>query len=478
MDEYYSKDNMMISNSAFETVVLTVLNDYAFSKSKKILRQSLIASDSFDAYLPDGLTDNIPTYIEIKYYRDREQLIHAILNNFRHHAAKVNFKYLFVITPSLPENEKEDIERLIYLSTNIRISVLDFDDFKNMLGMEVEGDSQKLESPERIIVRRAINNTDSEQQKAEQHKNLIQKLKEKYHTGEVVLVLGAGVSMSSGIPGWESLVSYLLYGMIQRLLVDKKAIMSMNQSEILKMASDDARRMNPLLLMRYIRTALEPKEYNLLIKEALYVDKPLPDSPLYRSICNLCRPSRRRKGVDSIITYNFDDLLETILAQYDIEFTTIFRESDERSNEVLNIFHVDGYLPRSIDDLSTDRGLVFSEEDYHHIYSDAYCWSNIHQINSFRDKTCLFIGSSITDPNMRRLLDVASRHDEKPRHFAFMLRPHVEETTNEASTEALSQYKEIDERIWRSFYQALGINVIWVDTYEEIPVIIDSLITK
>jgi len=70
--------------------------------------------------------------------------------------------------------------------------------------------------------------------------------------------------------------------------------------------------------------------------------------------------------------------------------------------------------------MEQDISLIFSEEDYNKIYSDAYSWSNLAQLNSFRDNTCLFIGCSLTDPNLRRLLDVAARSGEKPRHYAFL----------------------------------------------------------
>ena len=59
--------------------------------------------------------------------------------------------------------------------------------------------------------------------------------------------------------------------------------------------------------------------------------------------------------------------------------------------------------------LDNRNKITFSEDFYHQLYTDVYCWSNIVQIDKFTNNTCLFIGISLTDPNLRRLLDVAKK---------------------------------------------------------------------
>ena len=74
-----------------------------------------------------------------------------------------------------------------------------------------------------------------------------------------------------------------------------------------------------------------------------------------------------------------------------IETVTIYDEHGESSPEKLSIFHVHGYLPHNkFDDIENPQ-LIFSEEDYHKVYTDAYCWSNIVQLNYLRENTCLFM---------------------------------------------------------------------------------------
>ena len=53
---------------------------------------------------------------------------------------------------------------------------------------------------------------------------------------------------------------------------------------------------------------------------------------------------------------------------------------------------------------------------------DAYNWSNIIQLNCFLENTCMLIGLSVTDPNLRRLLDVAAKNNNVPKHYVLLKR--------------------------------------------------------
>src|SRR5690606_21315200 len=94
------------------------------------------------------------------------------------------------------------------------------------------------------------------------------------------------------------------------------------------------------------------------------------------------------------------------------------------SRDELSIYHVHGFLPRDrsgYDGLEKST-LVFSEEGYHELFTDPYHWSNLVQLNLLRETRVLMIGLSLTDPNLRRLLEIAGRRNGPGRHYAFLRR--------------------------------------------------------
>ena len=87
----------------------------------------------------------------------------------------------------------------------------------------------------------------------------------------------------------------------------------------------------------------------------------------------------------------------------------------------------------------------------------------------------------MTDPNLRRLLDISSRNIDKPRHFAFMKRLSLDGfRTNEnkviikninAAERFLERHHNLNEEIMRE----LGVSVIWYTDYDEIPKILKEI---
>ena len=101
--------------------------------------------------------------------------------------------------------------------------------------------------------------------------------------------------------------------------------------------------------------------------------------------------STKLVAIQSVLTYNFDDLLEREIKARGLSYRSIFEEVDLASPEELPIYHVHGFLPENREEYQNinKATLVFSEEGYHHIYREAYHWSNLIQLNSLKETSCL-----------------------------------------------------------------------------------------
>ena len=464
------------SAEAFERFVLSGLQRYATLNN--ITCKLSDGEEQYDMFFPSGIIDTMPTYIEVKYVAGMQadknyyrSVVGKTVERFADRDEKIGI--VVILGAEISEETKKELNE-ISVSENVKVVVWDYVDFVEKMkdtGMNVE----YLTNPKRMMLEETLLSASSQTEQKRKREELIRRLKTAYDKEDVSLFLGAGVSADAGVPLWDDLIHKLLINMINVNLGVSE--LEEDVERISKLAYGD-REDSPIIQMRYIRSAFEDEEYFELVHKILYEKKPKWNTKLLNAIANLATPRRNHIGVKSIVSYNFDDLVELNLKNK-VAYKTIYREEDIPDINILSVYHVHGFLPMEAEEEDLKNcELVFSEEDYHKVYRDAYCWSNIVQLNAFRDSTCLFIGSSLTDPNMRRLLDVASRNEEKPRHFAIVKKKEYPITGDKKQKELLQKYSEMDYRIQEEYYKSLGINILWVDKYEEIPELLNPLMRE
>ena len=460
-----NENNPQVSYLAFETYVIETLQKYVKNQNKSLL----IKNDNglFDAYLPDGIDEiDEPVNVEIKYFDTPKKNVYfqSLLNL----ATKINKAeegaILLILGTDFTEKSIDSMMNMLNGRTEKKIYIWPLSTFNDKTQGFRDGDFEKITNLNSVLVDAAINNEDTQHQKETAQKAILESLKIKYQNEELALFLGAGVSIDSGIPLWNELINNLLAKMITSRL--KKTKLSTDElNRIINIAYQNQED-SSITQMRYIRSAFDNDTYNNLVHDALYSNKPSINSKLLKAISNICTPTRNHIGVQGIVTYNFDDLIERRLERDNVAVNSIYDESGCSTSDKLSVFHVHGFLPENIND-ECSHELIFSEEDYHRVYRDAYCWSNIVQLNYLREKSCLFIGCSLTDPNLRRLLDVAARNNEKPRHYALLKRPQISKAVGISKAD-IDTYKKIDMSIKEKCFSTMGINVIWMDDYKEI----------
>ena len=289
----------------------------------------------------------------------------------------------------------------------------------------------------------------------------VQRLREALRRGRLTLVCGAGVSMKAGIPTWENLLVRLLERMMERISKDHSLDLGR------KAATEFQKRYgaSALILGKYLKNNLG-RDFPAEMRNALYADNPTT-SPLIEGIVNLARPQRDGRPLDSIITFNFDCLIEEALDKARIQNKAIFSEAIQHGSDQLPIYHVHGYLPRS-GNISGDTDLVFSEDAYHSQFIDPFSWSNLILLNKLTQSTCLFLGISLTDPNMRRLLDVAWRKNPDKRLSHVIARRPERSSPGDVLDDVSRILEEQDAN-------ALGLDVLWFDSFESLPGVLSEL---
>lgn len=293
----------------------------------------------------------------------------------------------------------------------------------------------------------------------DRNQTFIQQLSQALKSGELTLICGAGVSIGAQIPSWNDLLLDLLKTMIEKIS-NKISLDSINKDYEPILSSSS------LIMGKYLKTNLG-KDFLPELRDTLYKKNPT-SCDLIEAIVKISRPQRDGKPLNSIITFNFDALIEENLEKNNVKFKAIDNEGIRNSPTELPIYHVHGYLPRT-GKIPPHTNIVFSEDAYHTQFIEPFSWSNLIQLNKLSQNTCLFVGLSLTDPNLRRLLDVAHRKNPSNslNHYIVKKTPNV--NGSEQIDELMMFLEEQDAN-------ELGLNVLWVKDFDEIARLIKKLI--
>ena len=103
--------------------------------------------------------------------------------------------------------------------------------------------------------------------------------------------------------------------------------------------------------------------------------------------------------------------------------------------------------------------MIFNESEYYYLYNNPYSWNIAKQLHDFKFNVCIFIGISLTDPDMKRLLELAQNYLK----FNFIF---------------LKKEKDFSETVYRdltSYFFTFDLIVIWIDEYSQIADYLENL---
>ena len=391
-----------------------------------------------DLYLPKGC--QLLGYPEKTFFEIKTRLIHNTLSEFIKRTA--NYKKLFGRAILVYEEQGDISEQVLADVKGVPNTFFyQLDEFMEFIN------NKKIEA------RQIIESEVLLGQWKEERKQIIDNAREAFRCNRVSFFVGAGVSQDAGGPSWQTLLNKVVVKFRRRTKFTeadvKKVSKSINESAI--------------ILGRYAfpQTKRHLNELSEFLRSKVLYNG-VHESEVIKEIVSI---SRKNKNVESIITYNYDDLIEhEFLKQCDGDqkYETIYEKNRALCNQ-LPIYHVHGFIPRE-----KVKGYqpkpILSEYEYHSIYKEAFHWSNVEQLHALDRNTCFFIGLSMTDPNLRRLLDISNTNsDGTPSHFVFMQR-------NEISFRSNREKKNLyNGEIIEQMMQDLGITIIWYESHEEIP---------
>lgn len=292
---------------------------------------------------------------------------------------------------------------------------------------------------------------------------LIQDAQYDFSEGHNTFFFGAGLGPGVKMPTWNELLDDLLN---KAQKSSHSAIGSVDYSDI-----DNSCNHSALVIGRYIESGFsDMKEFTEQMKASLYKNNPKPTSELYKAIVKAIKTQK----VDQVITFNYDDLVETALIGENIPVHSIFDRSHYSGSD-FPVYHVHGMIPQTREIESTP---VLSEKEYHTLYKESFHWSNVVQLQALSNTTCFFVGLSMNDPNLRRLLDISQyginrdSATDRPCHYAILERKPL--NTNAPNPAKDAEHFAMQERMMAD----LGINIIWFDhgNYDDIPKILKRII--
>lgn len=309
------------------------------------------------------------------------------------------------------------------------------------------------------------------------NRDSLEDLKKALTKGEWMLCLGAGVSISAGLPTWYSLIGQLTaqilpievalihqnnndsyYKDVSDLLdcsLNNTDFINKIQDPIANNYQDVFKGINVLEAAEYIRNSIKKMIKDLgnndeggdLLEKHInwhmsqFIQKTckanflnnLESEEVKKS--TLGAVARLMKSSDdslihNAITYNYDNLLEeylrTVSGCPSSKVHSIVKDDelqDLSATDEWNIYHVHGRIPVcDHPDETLSETVILTETDYYKEESISYSWTNIIQSYSIVRANLIFIGFSGTDYNFRRIIRHVEQEKIKSHHrYIFFL---------------------------------------------------------
>ncbi|MCH5143396.1 MAG: SIR2 family protein [Clostridiales bacterium] len=241
------------------------------------------------------------------------------------------------------------------------------------------------------------------------------------------------------------------------------------------------------LLKKYARDIgldIKKEQADLISLAQYYVNSKQDSIELKKYICKVFAKSDDKKAninhlllssfpLQSYWTTNYDTLIEQALDYRDLRYNKIIVDKDLRKNE--NSHPI--WLYKMHGDVDNYNSIIITKQDYENYY-DKYEMVLAKFKSEICTKTFLFLGYSISDPNVMHILARARKVFDKNSgrtHYAVMEKPKA--TKPNEKTNRKYKYEIIKQQHQIADLAEYGIKVILVDDYEQITDILQEIVS-
>lgn len=281
-----------------------------------------------------------------------------------------------------------------------------------------------------------------------QHSKAVVHMRKQIDREKFGLILGAGISRSFNMPTWKELLDGLArHDKVQGTRVDRPNETPTSRAEILYRLFADNRRkalshtgLNDHGLERRIKG-----EWFEIIRSILYADLPERDD-LDRSHVYLGEFLDIISRSPLTVNYNFDSCIEMMLSARQKRtkdqnrlYETVYDGSLPFRSKTGIIYHPNGFLPDNVLEGFSDE-LVFSEKSFGDQLLESMAGRYYSLAHHLSKNTCLFIGLSFEDENLRHLLRRSATTNPGHYHYCiYWIGPG--ERRNKQYEAALAEYR-------------------------------------
>lgn len=344
--------------------------------------------------------------------------------------------------------------------------------------------------------------------------------------------LGAGVSISCGLPDWAKLLAMISGKLLksysksyesknQWMKVMAEAIQSTlkNNKLVKKMeraASGDAANIysgvDLLELAEYIRTMIREQLrsddealFNEVLRDYIHecynieLDSDGEMTGYETSTLKAVTEIMEKKKIRRAITYNYDDLLEIALKRDGNKVESIVPDEQKEfveDDSIYKIYHCHGLVPVNKAEIGKKGNcskIILTETSYYNEESSNYSLANVLQAYSMNYCNLIYVGFSGADYTFRRIIRGMGQDGNKVKHYIFFCVDDIVNMVYEGTDKKLKRedfigrMKERDEEfdyerlminqivVSKTLYwEEKGMDVIW-STWEELSQMLMSL---